>query len=351
MKPPGGAPIGEVGEDAAVARFRELASSALGEAVLIGPGDDTAAFRMEEGRIVLFTCDMMTEGIHFRREWSGAEEIGWKAMAQNISDIAAMGGEPRFAVASVAMPGEAEAEFAEDLARGLISAASSYGAALVGGDLVGSTGPIVVDVALMGVVEEELLLRRRGARPGDAILVTGSLGASAAGLALLSRGAAGRRSPEVKRVLQAHRTPRPRVAEARAIAGSRRATAMMDVSDGIAQDLARLCRESGVGARVRTDRIPVDAACAAVAKELGEDALEWAAGGGEDYELLVTCPAAAAEEIAAAVSEKTDTPVAVIGEITREEGVSFLGADGEARMVGPGFDHFGRRGAAGGENR
>ncbi len=342
MKLTPGQPLRKAGENRLVARFRELADAALSSSVVVGPGDDAAAIRSESGRLLLLTCDMMTEGTHFRREWATPWQIGWKAMAQSISDIAAMGGDPAAAVASLAAPGDLPADVPEQLAEGLVAAASAYGASLVGGDLVGSPGPIVVDVSLAGWVEEDLMLRRRGARPGDAILVTGALGASAAGLAVLQRGVSQDGSPEVTRALQAHHEPRPRVSEARAIAQARLATAMMDLSDGLAADLPRLCAESGVGARVWCDRIPVDPACASLARRIGRLALEMATAGGEDYELLFTCPPSAVAQIAAVVSQATGAQVTAVGEITEQLGVSFLGPDGQPITPGSGFDHFAR---------
>jgi thiamine-monophosphate kinase len=340
MKLTPGESLRKVGEDRLVARFRDIASSALTKSILVGPGDDAAAVRTPGGRLLLITCDMMTEGIHFRRDWATPWQIGWKAMVQNISDIAAMGGEPAAAVASLAAPGDLPAEVPEEIARGLVSAASEYGAALVGGDLVGSPGPIVVDVALTGWVEEGLMLRRRGARPGDAIAATGALGASAAGLAWHQQGLPDDSSPEVARVLQAHHEPRPRLSEARAIAKTGLATSMMDLSDGLADDLPRLCAESGVGARVWCNRIPVDPACLALSRRIGKSALEMAIIGGEDYELLLTCSPSAVEQIAAAVLQIGGPAVTVIGEIVERTGVSFLGPDGEPMLPGSGFDHF-----------
>ncbi|MGD0114288.1 MAG: thiamine-phosphate kinase [Armatimonadota bacterium] len=336
-------PLRAIGENRTVSRFRGLAGAALTPSVILGPGDDAAAIRPEPGRLLLLTCDMMVEQVHFRRDWATPEQIGWKAMAQNISDIAAMGGQPAAAVASLAAPSDLPSDVPEQIASGLIAAASEYGAALVGGDLVGSPGPLVIDVALAGWVEEELMLRRRGARPGDSILVTGALGASAAGLGVLQRGIRDDASPDIARALRAHHTPRPRVIEARAIAESRLATAMMDLSDGLADDLPRLCAESSVGARIHCDRLPVDPACRALAAGIGKTALEMATTGGEDYELLLTCPPSAVEALKTAVSAHSNAPLTVIGEIVEGRSVTFLDAKRQPVSLGSGFDHFAGR--------
>ncbi len=338
MRPADGESVREVGEKRVVERFRRLAAPSLGSDVLVGPGDDAAVLTLSPGSLLLLACDMMVEGVHFRRDWASPWQIGWKAMVQNLSDIAAMGGEPRHAVASVGAPGDLAEEGVQEIARGLVDAAAKYGAALVGGDLVGSPGPLVVDVALTGRVEKDRVLLRRGAEPGDAILVTGALGAAGAGLEARLRGLS--ETPAVSRALRAHHEPRPRLAEARAIAAARTAGAMMDLSDGLAEDLPRLCAESGVGARVYADRIPVDRCCAAVARELEADPLSLAVTGGEDYELLLTCRQEEAEKTVALVRRATGTQVTAIGEVLGDEDVLLTDADGSTRPLGAGFDHF-----------
>jgi thiamine-monophosphate kinase len=343
MKPATRQVIKHIGEDTLVSGFRKLTSLHLPPSVVVGPGDDTAVVRTGGDRLLLLACDMMMEGVHFRREWATPWQIGWKAMAANLSDIAAMGGEPAFAVASLALHGDLDGALADEIAKGLVDCASRYGAALVGGDLVGSQGPIALDVAITGWVEEDLLLRRSGARTGDALLVTGLLGASAVGLEVLRRGLAGAGAEQhhhIARALQAHLEPRPRLPEAQAVAGRRRATAMIDLSDGLAKDLPRLCAESGLGARVNVDSIPVDPCYAALPDISREEALRIACARGEDYELLLTCPPAALDEIADAVKAASDTPVTVIGEMVSAPTVTFLDASGRSVALEPGFDHF-----------
>lgn len=331
----------DYGENRSVARFREIARGAAGADLVVGPGDDAAVLRVPGDRLLLLACDMMAEGVHFRREWATPDQIGRKAMVQNLSDVAAMGGAPAFAVASLAAPGDLPEAFAEELAGGLVSAAAEHGAALVGGDLVGSRGPVVVDVAITGWVAEKHLLLRSGAHPGDAILVTGALGASAAGLALLESGLGDVEGDGVRAALRAHLEPVPRLSQAQAIAATGRATAMMDLSDGLAEDLPRLCAESGVGARVRADAVPVHPACAAAARRLGLEAHSLAVQGGEDYELLVTCPPDAMEHLVAAVAAAGGPPLAQIGETTADKAVAYVESDGSQRPLGSGFDHFG----------
>ncbi len=284
---------------------------------------------------------MMVEGVHFRRQWAAAWQIGWKAMAQNISDIAAMGGAPFAAVASIAAPGELPEGFAVDISDGLVAAASRYGASLVGGDLVGSTGPLVVDVAITGWVQRDQLLLRRGATPGDAVLVTGSLGAAGAGLAVLEHDLREPQSSPLAEVLRAHHEPQPRLTEARAIATSQLASAMMDLSDGLADDLPRLCAESGVGALIHADAIPISPACSWVAHRLNLSDLSLALSGGEDYELLITCRQQAVPELQRVVLGATGTALTPIGEIVAGEGITLVDAEGQYLPLSRGFRHFG----------
>ena len=333
-------PIRELGENHIVARFRALASGSLSPKVIVGPGDDAAVLSADGDRLLLLACDMMVEGVHFRLDWARPRQIGWKALAQNISDIAAMGGLPFAAVASIAAPGDLPEEAAAGIAEGLVAAAARYGAAFVGGDLVGSTGPVVVDVAITGWVDKDKLLLRRGAAPGDAVLVTGSLGAAGAGLAALERDLSDASSSLLAGALRAHHEPEPRLKEAQAIVATGLATAMMDLSDGLADDLPRLCQQSGVGACLRASAIPIAPACSFVADSLGLSDLRLALSGGEDYELLLTCPAGAVDALSAAV-HACGSQLTIIGEITDEEEVLLLDAEGREHPLGHGFDHFG----------
>jgi len=333
-------PVRELGENRVVSRFRALASATLGPNVVVGPGDDAAVLRVSDERLLLLACDMMVQEIQFRLEWAEPRQIGWKAMVANLSDIAGMGGEPAAAVASLGVPGDLPEEVAAGIAEGLVTAASRYRTSFVGGDLVGSPGPVIVDVAIMGWVEPANLLRRSGAKPGDALCVTGRLGASAAGLVARRHGLEEANSSLLAEALRAHHEPTPRLPEARAIAGSHLASAMMDLSDGLAEDLPRLCGESGVGARLRAEAIPIHRACSRVANQLGLNDLNLAITGGEDYELLFTCPPEVVSELSVAVLEATGTAITVIGETVAEEEVILLDLDGMEQPLGRGFDHF-----------
>jgi thiamine-monophosphate kinase len=290
---------------------------------------------------LLLTTDTLLEGVHFRRSTAALRDIGAKAIAVNVSDIAAMGGEPCYALLALALPPSLAVAELDELYAGVLDMARQHGVTLVGGDTCAAPGGVVLSVTLVGRVDGAPL-SRSGAQPGDAILVSGTLGASAAGLAVLERGPGTLPPSVVEAVVRAHRVPTPRVAESRLIRASGWATAMIDLSDGLVTDLGHVAAESHVGARIDVDALPVSEATRAVARALGVDPLGWALSGGEDYELLFTAVAARRGELARAVTDRTGTPIHWIGEVRPfEEGLRFVDRGGRAHAVKPGFDHFG----------
>ena len=322
-------------------RRRPAAAGARRPEVLLDIGDDCAAV-VWPGDVLLLTTDTLVEDVHFRRRTATPRDIGAKALAVNLSDIAAMGGEPRYALVALALPPAWPVPELDELYAGLDAVAARHGTQVVGGDTCATRDRLVLTITLVGGVAGRPV-SRRGARPGDVLLVTGRLGAAAAGLAALEdpAGAPGVPPADLTAVVEAHRRPTPRVAEGRLAHGSGAATAMIDLSDGLATDLGHLCRESGVGATVRLATLPVDAATRRVAQALGADALAWALRGGEDYELLLAVDPAAAAALAGRITAATGTPVTAIGEVRPEaEGLAFLDAEGRPRPVRPGFDHF-----------
>jgi len=339
---PSGGPrptVAELGERGLIARLRQRLPTP-GPEVLVGIGDDAAVIRWGEGTLLL-TTDTLLEGIHFRRSTATLRDIGAKAIAVNVSDIAAMGGEPCYALLALAIPPTLSVADIDELYAGIQDMAGRHGVTVVGGDTCAAPDGVVLSVTLVGRAVGAPL-RRSGARPGDAVLVTGTLGASAAGLALLERGPGPLPPAVVEPVVHAHRLPTPRVAESACIRASGWATAMIDLSDGLASDLGHIATESRVGARVDVDALPVSEATRAAAAALGVDPLRWAVSGGEDYELLFTAMPDRAGDLARDVTARTGTPVHRIGEICPlAEGVRFLERSGRGRPVAPGFDHFG----------
>jgi len=308
-------------------------------AVVVGVGDDGAVVRCPVDRHLLATCDIQIDGVHFRRPPAAAFDIGWKAMAVNLSDVAAMGGIPRFALVSLALPVDLALAWVEELYRGLTGIGGRYGVTVIGGNLSRTNGPLTVDLTVLGEVEPHALVRRTGARPGDAVLVTGDLGASGAGRRLA---AGGIRFPDSERLIAAHLRPSPRIAEGRVAALSGWATAMIDLSDGLALDLNRLCDAGHLGVRLDARALPIAGDVRHAGALLGMEALDLALFGGEDYELLIASPPAHAAALAQCITSQTGTPATVIGTLlSPEDGRQVITADGPIPLTARGWDHFG----------
>ncbi len=296
--------------------------------VRVGIGDDCAVLEPTRDRPLLVTTDLLLEEVHFRRRYATPADIGWKALAVNLSDIAAMGGTPRWAVVAVGCPDDVGVPAVEEFAESVWEIASAHGVTVVGGDTAASPGGWIVNVTLVGEAAGRPLLRS-GAKPGDLIAVTGTLGRSAAGLAGLER------FPDDRGELAlAHLRPAPRVREGQLLGSLDGVSAMIDLSDGLATDLAHVAMQSGVGARVDLLRLPIDAATREAARLLGADPIAWATSGGEDYELLIALAPDALSRVGDEVS------LTVIGEITDTPTVEYVARDGRRAEVEPGFQHF-----------
>jgi thiamine-monophosphate kinase len=337
------------GEDALVRAIRELVTRAgPGTGVRVGIGDDCAVLETTPGVMLLAKTDLLAEDVHFRRRWAEPADIGWKAIAVNLSDVASMGGRPRWALIALACPEEAGRDEILAFHEGALALARRHDVAIVGGDTSSSASGWFVNVTVLGEATEPRL--RSTARPGDVLAVTGSLGRSAAGLAVLERGTApgGVSATHLAGVTGAHLRPEPRVAEGLWLGGAGGVTSMMDVSDGIGIDLPRLLGESRVGARVDVDRLPIDESTRAVAAALGADAAAWATGGGEDYELLLTCAPAAFERLERGLAERGGARLTRIGEIVAGPPEARWLARGREVAVARGFEHFAGRPAGAG---
>jgi thiamine-monophosphate kinase len=281
---------------------------------------------------------------------SSPEEIGHKALAVNLSDVAAMGGEPLWALISLLLPSGTDAALLDGVYAGMRALARRYGVALVGGNVASTDGPLTIDLTLLGKVRRGAAVLRSGGRPGDLLLVTGELGAAAAGV-LASVSASGSPvaaarprdiPPDVlERARRAMAAPEPRVAEGRALAASGVVTAMLDVSDGLAADLAHLCEGGDVGATVDVARMPVSPVAAAIAAAYGRDPLDLALTGGEDYELLFSVAPGRVDDALAAVQSARGVAT-VLGELTpAEHGLRLREPDGSVRPLIPGgWDHL-----------
>src|SRR5262245_39393380 len=336
--------IDELGEFALIERLTAgLPSRAE---VALGVGDDAALLDLggfAADSLLVATCDAQVEGQHFTLGVATPEEIGHKALAVNLSDLAAMGAEPLWALVSLLLPRALEVATLDGVYAGLRSLAARYSVALVGGNVSATDGPLAIDVTALGRVPRGQALTRAGGSPGDLVLVPGTLGAAAAGV--LSQGG-DVRLDAVSDEAKAHArgalvSPQPRVAEGQALAASGVVTALLDVSDGLAADLGHLCAASNVGAELDAGAIPVDPAAQAAAAALGRDALQLALEGGEDYELVFTVWPDGVERALAAVAEAGGV-ARVIGRLTEPgAGLRLRYADGRtAEFVARGWDHL-----------
>lgn len=321
-----------------------------GNRVAVGIGDDAAVVRCGKDVDLLLCSDLMIESIHFKTQWSRPGWIGHKALASAISDVAAMGGVPRFALVSIALPALTSPEFVDELLEGALEAAKKFGVDLVGGDTSGSPGPIFIDVSVAGECEKQAAVTRSGARPGDLIFVTGDLGSAALGLTLLEQGHrlggdAVRHgdSGEAKAehdAMRKHLLPEPRCELGQEIALNKVATSMIDISDGLSTDLNHLLEESGCGAAILFERVPV-AQPVMTLSELRQDIDGFALSlhGGEEYELLFTADAEA-REVVRGLSERFKLPITEIGEIVAEPGLTVEHSGRQVRLRAGGFEHL-----------
>lgn len=315
--------------------------------VKIGIGDDCAVYECAGDKYQVVTADALLEKVHFNLATISAEQLGRKALSVNISDVAAMGGIPVLALISLGIPRKLTVKFLDAFYDGLDQVSRKYGVELAGGDTVASPELFYINVTVLGEARKDRLFTRRGARPGDKILVTGSLGDSALGLKLLRSprrhwSATGR---DKKAVIEKHLDPEPRMAESRMLAGSdAEITSMIDISDGLVQDLGHICAASGVGADLYAGALPQSAALKRICGRNRLDCMEFVLSGGEDYELLFTTTPEDVKKITER-SQKAEAPMTVIGEIVPEPGkLSLVAENGRREPIRRprGYDHFKR---------
>ena len=289
----------------------------------LGIGDDCAVLRLPPGEEALLTTDFTLEDRHFRRDWHPPDAVGHRCLARGLSDIAAMGGTPRAVFLSMAVPAELPQAWVDRFLAGLLKLARRYSVPLAGGDTAESPAGILADIVVLGSVPKGKAILRSGARPGDLIYVTGNLGAATADLERLRLGETLRARSHRK-----HFYPEPRVAIGQFLRERRLASAMIDISDGLSTDLSHLCEESRVGAAIQADAIP--------AALPGEDGLQLALHGGDEYELLFTAPAD--RPIPKQVAKVAITR---IGEITRGRKMKLTLSDGKTEpLAARGWEHF-----------
>ena len=333
--------ISDVGEFGLIARIDDVIrrEGVACDQVTVGIGDDTASFVPRLGYEVLITCDTMVENRHFLSGSISPFDLGRRAMVQNISDIGAMGGKPVYALVSLGLRGEIPVSEIEDLYRGFLSELNPFNACIIGGNITGTTGPLFIDITLIGEVEQGRATRRSGATAGDVILVTGYPGQSCAGLQLLLN-ASDRNSLQNHPLVKAYNTPSHRAQLGAAIGKTARATAMIDTSDGFPGDLGHICEASRVGAEVMDEKIPISDDLLKAAAELGKNPKEFFLGDSDDYELIITCRPEDVE-ILYTLAAEYGIPMVEVGRITATPGILLVHEDGTRETLKSiSWDHF-----------
>ena len=351
MTPP--TPIAQIGEFGLITRIKSLVDVRIDDAslrtnLLMGISDDAAVYRPTPGKAQLLTTDALVEGVHFDLTFTSFKHLGWKAMVASFSDIAAMGGIPRYALVTLSLPSKISVEMVEELYGGALLACRKYPCLLVGGDTTSSAANMTISVTVTGEADEGNVRYRSGAVPGHYLCVTGHLGSSLAGLKILQREkmryAKSGKSLEFQPnlgpyavAIGKHLMPEPRLDIAPLLASKIKAGALIDISDGLASEVRHICTESRVGASVYEHNIPVHAITQKVAEEFSESPTDYALHGGEDYELLFTI----SDEEYKTLEGLTDD-ITIVGRITEaSNGIELVREHGEREPLQPrGWDHF-----------
>ena len=327
--------VDELGEHALLARLLARLPR-LSPSVLVGPGDDAAVLEPARNERLVVTTDAVVEGVHFSRAHSAPADIGHRALAVNLSDLAAMAATPRWALLSLVLPGSLPVADAESLVDGLASLAGRYRVSVAGGNITRTDGPLVVDVTAGGEVSPRRWLTRGGGRPGDELYVSGTIGAAAAGLEMLQTGAAGRDAGCIGR----HRRPEPRVRLGVAIGRARAARAAIDLSDGLAEALRQVAAAGATGIRIDADALPIEPGALAWWEARGVDAVRAAVAGGDDYELLFAVSRRQAGALRSVRRHVSEPPLMKIGELTKDPRELVLVRNGKTEALPEGFEHF-----------
>ena len=335
--------ITELGEFGFIARFSPAFIRNL-PANLQGIGDDCAVIPWKGKKKLLVTTDLLIDGVHFLKEKISPQDLGYKSLAVNLSDIAAMGGRPLWTFLSLAIPSDTEVGWLDSFFQGWRKLSNQTGVYLLGGDTTRSLNRFVVNVAILGEAEDKFIKYRSGARPGDILAVTGTLGDSEGGLRLIL---ANKRkeilTAEEKYLLRRHYLPRPQLEEGRFLARRPEVRAMMDVSDGIDSDLRRIMERSGCGVEVHLENLPVSSALKKCSQKYGWNLEEVAAAGGEDYCLLIAVDPGKFGSLARTFQNRFGRKLQAIGQATAKKGqLTYLRKNRPTSLRKSGFDHFKR---------
>ena len=331
--------IKEIGESNLIQRIADNYRSSH-SSIIVGIGDDAAALKVSSQNVLLTTGDLLVEDVHFDLSFTDSYYLGRKALAVNISDIAAMGGSARFFLVSLALPPHLSLAFVDDLYRGMMELADECDTHLVGGDTNASPLKLMISITVLGEAHPDNLLKRSGAQVGDSIFVTGTLGDAALGLLLLQNDPTHTAPSTVNALTSRHLSPLPRLKEGKKLADNHLASAMIDISDGLLTDLERILTASNKGATVFLSQLPRS-------KDFEQNHLypektkfDCALGGGEDYELLFTVPPSKERELLR-LGTTTDVPVTKIGEVNASQKLVVLDHEQKPYPVADlGYDHF-----------
>jgi thiamine-monophosphate kinase len=335
--------VSDIGEFGLIERIHRLIQEEgiKTPGVTLEIGDDTAAFKSRKGYEVLVTCDCLVEGRHYLPDFIDPVSLGRRAMVANISDIGAMGGLPLYSLVSLGLREDTPIADVESMYRGFLQEFNPFKASIIGGNITKTEGSNFIDIFLVGEVEQGKLMLRSSANVGDAILVTGYPGEAVAGLQLLQRSQSHQDVANHPLVL-AYNKPKHRAREGYAIALSGYANAMIDTSDGLLADLGHICEESGVGAEIFQQQLPLGDSLIQEAQKTKKDPYDMILSDSDDYELILTCVADSIPRIRSAIASISDVPVSEIGRITEaKEKIRLILSDGSKKPVTPsGWDHF-----------
>jgi len=332
--------IKEIGESGLIQRIADNYRSSH-PAIICGIGEDAAALKISEQNILLTTCDLLIEGIHFNLSLTDSYHLGRKSLAVNLSDLAAMGGTPRFFLVSLAIPPYISVEFIDDLYRGMMDLAEEFHTQLVGGDTNASPDKLMINITLLGDANPYQLLKRSGAQVGDSIFVTGTLGDATLGFFILEKDKKLNRPLSLNALTSKHLSPYPRIKEGKTIAENHLASAMIDISDGLLADLRRILTLGKVGATIWISQLPLSREFKQYQDQHNHNRIiDFALKGGEDYELLFTAPRIKEKELYA-LSQKLGVSISKIGEISSSRELIVVAQNQKPYPIDDqGYDHF-----------
>jgi len=304
--------------------------------VEVGIGDDAAIVRITQGRLLLATTDSQVEGVHFIKSFISPATLARKSVAVSVSDIGAMGGVPRYILASVGFSGDEDEGYLSQMIAGFRESEKEFGVELIGGNL-STSDKVFLDITALGEIEPENVVKRTGACEGDLIYVSGTLGDSALGLTLLQQGVS---RSEGKKLIERHMSPRPRLELGRQLALSGAVNSMIDISDGLLLDLGRITVDRGLGALISADKLPLSGGYKSIVSDCTEGFYELALSGGEDYELLFTAPEDNKDYVSE-IASSAGTDITEIGIVTQGSTIEVVDSNGdEIKYNRLGFTHF-----------